>query len=304
MDKIGNIIYAYRKRSKLSQDELADVVNVSSSAVSKWERNISIPDIAVLCKLADFFEISLDQLLGRDSNKDVDIQFSCQQDAEKYYIAMQLLECCIIARSQGLLAVEEYVKTNRESRETFLEFSVSYLLREMGDNSQVEDIKRFLIRYAQNEKDSNLATMIVEVLTLIFTGENEEYLREVLRSFLGRKYAFLIPNEQQSRWKMNREKLIDFYSNIDCKATITDLLDDVVTYNNLTIQSILRCMTSQELSHSLLGTSPQVREVIFRNMSDRMIYFIGEDMINEIISDEEIIYSQKIFLELKKNLSE
>lgn len=46
-----------------------DVKLVSVAAVSKWETGNSIPDILMLCSIADFFDVSTDELLGRTKNK-------------------------------------------------------------------------------------------------------------------------------------------------------------------------------------------------------------------------------------------
>lgn len=48
----------------MTQEQLAEAMSVSAAAVSKWENGQSVPDIAVLTALADFFEISLDALVG------------------------------------------------------------------------------------------------------------------------------------------------------------------------------------------------------------------------------------------------
>jgi len=52
-----------RKEKTLTQEELAECLNVSPQTVSKWENNLSMPDISVLPLLADYFGISLDALL-------------------------------------------------------------------------------------------------------------------------------------------------------------------------------------------------------------------------------------------------
>jgi len=54
-----------RKASKLSQAELAQIVNVDQTAVSKWELGKSFPDMAIAIRLADHFDVSVDFLLGR-----------------------------------------------------------------------------------------------------------------------------------------------------------------------------------------------------------------------------------------------
>ena len=66
-DIIGKNIAAHRKRSGLTQAGLADKLNYSDKAVSKWERGDSIPDVLTLAQLAQLFDITVDDLL-RDPN--------------------------------------------------------------------------------------------------------------------------------------------------------------------------------------------------------------------------------------------
>lgn len=61
----SNIKY-YRKQRGLTQEQLAEAMGVSIGAVSKWESGQSNPEISLLAELADFFEISVDVLLGYD----------------------------------------------------------------------------------------------------------------------------------------------------------------------------------------------------------------------------------------------
>lgn len=63
---ISKNITALRKKQKLTQAELAERLNYSDKAVSKWERGESVPDIAVLKTLAELFEVSVDYLLTED----------------------------------------------------------------------------------------------------------------------------------------------------------------------------------------------------------------------------------------------
>ena len=60
---MGEKINDLRKLRKMTQDELAEKMGVSSQAVSKWEKDISIPDLPVLVELSEFFNISLDELV-------------------------------------------------------------------------------------------------------------------------------------------------------------------------------------------------------------------------------------------------
>lgn len=66
-DLIGKNIAAHRKRSGLTQVELADKLNYSDKAVSKWERGDSVPDVLTLAQLAQLFGVTVDDLL-KDPN--------------------------------------------------------------------------------------------------------------------------------------------------------------------------------------------------------------------------------------------
>jgi len=62
--QLGANIVAYRKRSGLTQARLAEQLNYSDKAVSKWERGESVPDVLTLIQLAELFEITVDELLA------------------------------------------------------------------------------------------------------------------------------------------------------------------------------------------------------------------------------------------------
>ena len=63
MESIGNRIAKYRKDKKLTQEELAATLGVSSQAVSKWENDTSCPDISLLPQLCIELGITTDELL-------------------------------------------------------------------------------------------------------------------------------------------------------------------------------------------------------------------------------------------------
>lgn len=64
----GNTILELRKKKNITQEELASELGVTAAAVSKWENNYTLPDILMLCALADYFEVTTDELLGRCVN--------------------------------------------------------------------------------------------------------------------------------------------------------------------------------------------------------------------------------------------
>ncbi len=62
--KLAENIRSFRKVRKLTQEQLAEVLGVTPGAVYKWEAGLSIPDIGLIVEMADFFDTSVDVLLG------------------------------------------------------------------------------------------------------------------------------------------------------------------------------------------------------------------------------------------------
>jgi len=69
MKNFGNRIKALRRKMNLTQEELAERLNVSYQTISKWETNASLPDITMFPILANFFNVTTDELLGVDLAK-------------------------------------------------------------------------------------------------------------------------------------------------------------------------------------------------------------------------------------------
>lgn len=67
--KIGENIKRLRKAKNVTQEQVADVLGISVTAVSKWERGETYPDITLLFPLAHYFEVTLDELMGYDEEK-------------------------------------------------------------------------------------------------------------------------------------------------------------------------------------------------------------------------------------------
>lgn len=59
----GNRLYELRKNSGLSQEELAELLDVSRQSVSKWESDKGYPEMTRLIFLSDYFNVSLDYLM-------------------------------------------------------------------------------------------------------------------------------------------------------------------------------------------------------------------------------------------------
>ena len=62
LKKTGNLLKELRKENKLTQEQLAEKLNVSGRTVSRWETGSNLPDLDILIELADYAEIEKKRL--------------------------------------------------------------------------------------------------------------------------------------------------------------------------------------------------------------------------------------------------
>lgn len=96
---IGENIKLLRKSKEITQEQLAEMLNVSCQSVSRWELGICYPDMELLPMLAEIFEITVDKLLGVDSIAE-------KKKVEEYLNRFQ------VAISQG--KIDECISVARE----------------------------------------------------------------------------------------------------------------------------------------------------------------------------------------------
>ena len=86
MQTVGDVIRKYRKSKGLTQEEMADRLGVTAPAVNKWEKNSSLPDVALLAPIARLLGITTDELLsfhGNLSDNEINQYFAqLQEDLE------------------------------------------------------------------------------------------------------------------------------------------------------------------------------------------------------------------------------
>lgn len=67
----GSMIASLRKENGMTQLELAEKMNVTDKAVSKWERDLAFPDVQTLPKLAELFGVSIEDLIKARTEENV-----------------------------------------------------------------------------------------------------------------------------------------------------------------------------------------------------------------------------------------
>ena len=80
----GKILAKMRKEKNMTQDELAEKLNVSSKTISKWETGTSIPDIVMLDSIAKYFKMSFHDFLDLCLSKENSIESELKLRMKKY----------------------------------------------------------------------------------------------------------------------------------------------------------------------------------------------------------------------------
>lgn len=90
MAVLGNRIKQLRIEKGLTQEQLGNILNIGKSTVSQYETGINTPDINMAGKIADYFNVSVDWLLGRTDQRELpekDQSTIDDIDVEKIFIA-------------------------------------------------------------------------------------------------------------------------------------------------------------------------------------------------------------------------
>ena len=115
-----------RKQSGLTQEQLAEELNVSRQAVSKWERGDAVPDLNTLIALADYYDMNLDCLVRNDCKLDSNDVFAENQTQNQCDYTQYIGKICDISvncfrfsvlRNVEIIGVSErwlcFIKNNR-----------------------------------------------------------------------------------------------------------------------------------------------------------------------------------------------
>lgn len=92
-------VRTFRKQLSLTQEQLAEVLGVTAGAVYKWEAGLSVPDLMLIVEMADFFDISVDVLLGCES-----------RDNRQEAVVLRLKEYLHEKEDDGIIEAEKALK--------------------------------------------------------------------------------------------------------------------------------------------------------------------------------------------------
>lgn len=128
MKSFGETIAYLRKQKGMTQNELAEKMHVTDKAVSKWERNLSCPDVNTISKLANILGVSVEELIQNKNNPQENVDSLINLILKAVALAMGIalivlnilnqvnVKSSIIMLSIGLVCVAFYLFRNENKK--------------------------------------------------------------------------------------------------------------------------------------------------------------------------------------------
>lgn len=69
--KIGSFLKELRKEKGITQEEFAEIINISGRTVSRWETGTNMPDISLLVQIAEFFDVSIPEIINGERKSEI-----------------------------------------------------------------------------------------------------------------------------------------------------------------------------------------------------------------------------------------
>ena len=113
---LGQKIAELRKAKNMTQLELANKLNITDKAVSKWERDISCPDINTFPKLAEILGVSVDELLQANASE--------KENTEKNEVVDLVLKAVPLALGIGVALLTTFKQIQWEEATSLLAIAV------------------------------------------------------------------------------------------------------------------------------------------------------------------------------------
>lgn len=295
---MGKRICSLRAAKGMTQEQLADMLCVTPAAVSKWERNLAVPSVEMLWMLADYFDCTIDELVGRRQEQLERVGIYDEDRLRLAGIAGDLLRCGEISRQQGLLALEQ-AAADFQGDSVFLSFAIRYTLQALMRKTDAGRVVTLLNNYAGTLPEGQTeGPMVVAGLESIVSGESPEQLRELLASYIGMDYWEKAVGDMPG--ERGREETLARYRDKKLYSGSTDLLEGFEELGDFEIQIILRNLDNDVFTAAMCGASGRVVVKFMANLADRVLAFISEDMDRWNGTEEEILEAQRKVLEIRK----
>ena len=184
---LGENIKRLRRDRQLTQEQLAEALEVSFQAVSKWENKVTYPDIEVLPVIAGYFDVTVDELLGVDvERKEEEVKKILDQSKELRHNGKIYDDMCFLRDK-----VKEYPNNSTLLYELSLSVFIYYFgaeNRQFGEEQrrkageEVVELCKKAVRYNSKDEAFALRCKRQMAVTYRYMGEKEK-AREIVETF-------------------------------------------------------------------------------------------------------------------------
>lgn len=206
---IGENIKLFRKAKDITQEQLAEMLNVSSQSVSRWELGICYPDMELLPMLAEIFEITVDKLLGVDNiaeKKKVDeylnrFQFAINQG--------KIDECISIAREGVAEYPNNYALLNKLMYALFVSGDDTGNISNWKENmenydAEITSLGERIMKYCP---DQNIR---LEAISRLAFNHCEQGRKEIGKQIYEMLPPMILCRENQMWWSLEEDEKTSF----------------------------------------------------------------------------------------------
>jgi Predicted transcriptional regulators len=252
---IGTIIKKLRRDKDITQEKLAEFLNISPQAVSRWETDLAMPDITLLPVLANIFNVTTDYLLGVDITRKQERIKEYDDRAHKFLEVGHVKEAIAVRREALLefpndygvmraLASELFFNNNNSDNDEALKLCEK-IYEECTDNETRTDAIQVLVYLYAEKGDIDKAKKIANTMPNMYLCSSS-LLSHVLTGFelLCNERGEIGTHFELMMWNIIRiskdemylpHDIVELY--LQCerigKAVFAEDFDEIVKYNGL-----------------------------------------------------------------------
>lgn len=209
---IGENIRRCRQEKGMTQEMLAETLGVSFQAISRWETGAAYPDIEMLPRIARFFSVSMDQLMGTD-------RISMDEKKNEYRQRLQSLKT-EGKYDEALLLWREMIYEYPRDWDVLIQFCSFLQMRiRMGSKELLTELRRFCSKIWEECSDHSIQMRAIKIM--VCTEESEVQVEEWIRKSQFGKTAYELRlarcefrGEAEEREKIKEQMNLDAIRNI------------------------------------------------------------------------------------------
>lgn len=182
--KIGAIIKKLRTENNITQDALATAIGVTPKAISRWELEGGYPDIELLPALADFFSVSVDELIGYRLSEREEELANIKRELDRLSEVGSVEERVTYARNAFARYPNDY-----EIRE-HLAVCLYFMWQETHDTSLVGEIENLLTPVADEYVNENIRYDAINILVCLYSKTRQtDKIMDLVKLLTPMKYC-------------------------------------------------------------------------------------------------------------------